>query len=315
MRDMGKINLDINSQIEYMKNISGIKFEIVDQKEAKKFLINNNYYFKVKSFAKNYDKYNKGELKGKYINLDFAYLQELSRLDMVFRKFIMNMTLDIEHFAKTKLLYDCSKNKKEDGYKIVNKFFEKYPYVKESIERQKNSYNSVNGDLIRKYYENPAIWNVVEMVTFGDFIKLYEMYYRKYKSKDNYANSLWSVKCLRNASAHNSCILNTIKNPYNINLTKNEEVTGYIARVEGLTKDQRKNKMKNPIIHDFVVLNYIFFNIITSKSTKEKTFIDLNNLLTERCCINKEFFDKNEIIKDNYKFIKKIVEHFKGLSV
>lgn len=168
---------------------------------------------------------------------------------------------------------------------------------------------------MRKYSENPALWNVVEMITFGDFIKLYEMYYREYKSKDNYANSLWSVKCLRNAAAHNSCILNTIKNPYNINLTKNEEVTGYIARVDGITKGDRKNKMKNPIIHDFVVLNYIFSNIITSKGSKEKTFIDLNNLLTERCCINKEFFDKNATIKDNYKFIKKIVEHFKGLSV
>ena len=312
---MEKINLDINSQIEYMKNTSGIKFEITNENEAHKFLRENNYYFKVKAFAKNYDKYNNGELRGKYINLDFAYLQELSRLDMVFRKFIINMTLDIEHFAKTKLLYDCSNNKKEDGYKIVDDFLKKYPYVKEGIQRQKNNYNSVNGDLIRKYSEKPAIWNIVEMITFGDFIKLYELYYRKNQSKNNYANSLWSVKCLRNAAAHNSCILNTIKNPYNIDIKKNQEVTGYIAKVEGLSKEERKNKMKNPIVHDFVVLIYIFSNIISSRNTKEKTFIELKNLLLERCCMNKEFFDKNSSIKDNYKFIKKIVEHFTKISV
>ena len=312
---MEKINLDINSQIEYMKNTSGIKFEITNEDEAHKFLRENNYYFKVKAFAKNYDKYNNGELRGKYINLDFAYLQELSRLDMVFRKFIINMTLDIEHFAKTKLLYDCSNNKKEDGYKIVDDFLKKYPYVKEGIQRQKNNYNSVNGDLIRKYSEKPAIWNIVEMITFGDFIKLYELYYRKNQSKNNYANSLWSVKCLRNAAAHNSCILNTIKNPYNIDIKKNQEVTGYIAKVEGLSKEERKNKMKNPIVHDFVVLIYIFSNIISSRNTKEKTFIELKNLLLERCCMNKEFFDKNSSIKDNYKFIKKIVEHFTKISV
>ena len=135
------------------------------------------------------------------------------------------MTLDIEHFAKTKLIYDCSKNKKEDGYEIVEEFFTKYPYVKKGIQKNKESFNSVNGDLIRRYGDKPALWNVVEMITFGDFIKLYEMYYKKHKSKKSYSNSLWSVKCLRNAGAHNNCILNTIKKPYNIRINKNQDVS------------------------------------------------------------------------------------------
>lgn len=87
---MGKINLDINSQIEYMKNVNGIKFDIATEDQARDFLMQSNYFFKLKSFAKNYDKYNSGENKDKYINLDFAYLQELSRLDMLLRKLIIN---------------------------------------------------------------------------------------------------------------------------------------------------------------------------------------------------------------------------------
>lgn len=134
---MKKINLNINSQIEYMKNVNGIKFDIATEDQAREFLKHSNYFFKLKSFAKNYDKYNNGEFKDKYINLDFAYLQELSRLDMILRKLIINMTLDIEHFAKTKLIYDCSENNLEDGYTIVDEFFRKFPYVKDGLDKGK----------------------------------------------------------------------------------------------------------------------------------------------------------------------------------
>ncbi|MDY2631695.1 MAG: Abi family protein [Clostridium sp.] len=312
---MEKINLDIDGQIKHMKETSGITFSLVTEVEAKEFLRCNNFYFKLKSFAKNYDKYNSGELKGKYINLDFAYLQELSRLDMILRKLIINMTLDIEHFAKTKLIYDCSENKLEDGYKIVKEFFDKFPYIKKELDKSKNSYNSISGDLKRKYSENPAIWNLVEMISFGDFIKLYELYYFKYKSKDNYSNSLWSVKCLRNAAAHNNCIINTLKNPYNIHITKNSKVTKYISEIEGLSKENRKNKMKNPIIHDFVVSLYVFNMLVKSKATKGKFMTELNGSLEDRFLENKEYFLKNAIIIDNYKFIKKVVEHFYFLCI
>lgn len=54
---MRKRKLSIDEQIDYMKNKSGIKFNIVSEQEAKEFLKNNNYYFKIKSYAKNYEKY------------------------------------------------------------------------------------------------------------------------------------------------------------------------------------------------------------------------------------------------------------------
>lgn len=95
---MRKRKLSIDEQIDYMKNKSGIRFNIINEKEAKEFLTNNNYYFKIKSYAKNYEKYQEGENAGKYINLEFAYLKELSTLDMYFRRIIMKITLDTEHF-------------------------------------------------------------------------------------------------------------------------------------------------------------------------------------------------------------------------
>jgi hypothetical protein len=70
---MRKRKLTIDEQIDYMKNKSGIKFNIVSEEEAKNFLTKNTYYFKIKAYAKNYEKYQEGENAGKYINLEFAY--------------------------------------------------------------------------------------------------------------------------------------------------------------------------------------------------------------------------------------------------
>ena len=42
---MRKKKLSIDEQIDYMKDKSGIQFNIVNEEEAKKLLTNNNYYF------------------------------------------------------------------------------------------------------------------------------------------------------------------------------------------------------------------------------------------------------------------------------
>lgn len=58
------------------------------EEDAKKFLQYNNYYFKLKSYARNY---NMNSQTKKYFSLDFAYLVELSRLDMYIRKIILEI--------------------------------------------------------------------------------------------------------------------------------------------------------------------------------------------------------------------------------
>lgn len=52
--------------------LKGITFDIVKEEDAKAFLQNNNYYMKLASYRANYEK---RKSDGKYINLDFAYLQ------------------------------------------------------------------------------------------------------------------------------------------------------------------------------------------------------------------------------------------------
>lgn len=112
-----KPKLTIDEQIEHMKQ-QGISFKLCSEQEAKDFLENHNYFFKIKSYAKNYEKYN-----GIYKNLDFAYLIEFSRLDMHLRRFILNLSLDVEHSLKVSLNAHFCNNSSEDGYQIVKNFF------------------------------------------------------------------------------------------------------------------------------------------------------------------------------------------------
>lgn len=310
---MRRPKLSIDGQINHMKNDKGIKFNIVKEDDAKRFLTNNSYYFKIKSYAKNYEKYTEGENAGKYINLEFAYLQELSTLDMYFRRLILKMTLDIEHYLKTKLLIDCSENDKENGYDIVEELFSRHPHIKENTNREDK--NSASCDLVLKYKDDFAIWNVVEVLSFGDFTKLYYIYYKKYKTKGSVENHLWSVRFLRNAAAHNNCLLNSLRIPYSKEINPNKRVMNVISNVKEIPREARQARMKNPIIHDFIVSLYVFNNIVTSPGIKKHYMNELKDFVDNRMVRNKEYFQDNQLIISYYKFVKNIIDYFYGLSI
>ena len=195
-----KKKLTIDEQIANLKE-KGVTFNIMNEDEAKKFLRYNNYYFKLKSYASNYPVNPKNN---KYVNLDFAYLVELSRIDMYFRKIILGMCLDVEHVLKTRMLYDISRNEKEDGYNIVRKYFFAYDATKTEIRQKANSYNFTS-NLADKHAVDAEypVWNLVELLSFGKFVELYTLYYQEYNSP-NYSAYLQSIKFLRNAAAHSN---------------------------------------------------------------------------------------------------------------
>ena len=98
-----KPRLSLDEQIQHLKD-KGILFNIMDEDSAKQYLKYNNNYYKLTSFRKNYDKHPGGENKGKYIRLEFAYLVDMSIIDMRLRYRVVEMALDIEHHTKLQLL-------------------------------------------------------------------------------------------------------------------------------------------------------------------------------------------------------------------
>ena len=159
--------------IEHMEN-KGIAFEITNKADAKKFLETNNYYMKLAAYRNNYEKHMTGKNKGKYINLEFAYLQELSRIDMELRYLILHMCLDIEHALKVKLLNSIENNENEDGYNIVEKLKERVPKMLSRIKQHDGSLYCK--DIIQAYNDQYPVWVLVEVISFGDFTHLCALY-------------------------------------------------------------------------------------------------------------------------------------------
>ncbi|MBP1546174.1 MAG: Abi family protein, partial [Oscillospiraceae bacterium] len=173
--------------VSMMSKEKGITFKHMTRAQAVIFLEERNNFFRLASYRKNYDKQQSGAYVNKhYINLDFAYLVELSTLDMYLRNIIMQMCIDVEHCLKVNLLTDLSKNSSENGYSLVNEFLnaKSNNYIVKSVIKKSNS--KYSGDLICKYFtyqytpkndsSNPnayvfdcPAWVLVDTISFGDF--------------------------------------------------------------------------------------------------------------------------------------------------
>lgn len=70
--------------IAKMKNEKGISFKYTSESDAENYLANINNYLRTAAYRKNYQKHTKGINNGKYICLDFAYLQEYLLLICIF---------------------------------------------------------------------------------------------------------------------------------------------------------------------------------------------------------------------------------------
>lgn len=205
---MIKEKLTLDEQIAHMER-KGIKFGIIAQKEAKEILSGKTYYFKLKSYAKIYPK----DAQGLYQGLEFAYMYEISKMDVAFRNFILTTALAIEHLTKTALL-NAFNTSNEDGYSIVERFLQADEGKNAQDELQKYESNNIsirggNYTLVTKYKDEMPIWVFIEIIGFNNFIKFYT-FYRENASRNNLNNIKWALentKWLRNLAAHNNCVL------------------------------------------------------------------------------------------------------------
>ena len=85
------------SLVAKMRDEKGITFKYVTEEKAEAYLTDINNYLRTAAYRQNYSKYTRGVNTGKYINLDFTYLQEMSTVDMHFRFLINRMCLDNHH--------------------------------------------------------------------------------------------------------------------------------------------------------------------------------------------------------------------------
>ena len=246
----------------------------------------NNNYFKLSSYRKNYEKYTNGPKADSYIDLDFAYLIELARIDVEVRHTLLKMCLDIEHFLKVALITGVEANlggpSGEDGYKIVSDYiryvdsenYRKHPEqtpkqpstIRKKLRADRN--NPYCGDLLKKYADDMPIWAFVELISFGDLKDLVQYY----SNSTGWVppvdlKSLDRVRQIRNAAAHNNCIINDLK----ASSSSSEPprfITDFVSHA-GIKKDTRKKRLSNKRIEQIVHLFYIYDRVVTSTNTRE----------------------------------------------
>ncbi len=283
----------------------GISFNIISTDEAQDFLENNNYYMKLASYRANYKKITSGSKTGQYIGLDFAYLKELSTLDMYLRYIAFKMSLDIEHYMKVHLLKEIENNEKEDGYNIIQKFIAQDTKFKILKAIQSHKASAYSKDLIEKYYPYFPAWVFVELISFGEFAYLCEFYSNTYNIQLYDRILLNSVRDIRNACAHSNCLINNLI-PGNNNA--HHSVVSRVKKVETIGENSRDKKLSNKCVYDFVCLLYAYDEIVTSTVAKQNRYRELKKLFEERFLKNKDWFSNNNTITSSYSFVKKILD-------
>lgn len=306
----------------------GITFNHISRERALSFLKSNNNYFKLTSYRKNFPKYAEGKDKGKYIDLDFAYLIDLSTIDMYLRHILLKMTLDIEHYIKVNLMVEVENNPFiKDGYQVVREFIDSQSSDKGDnkvvVDIRKNAGSPYCGELLEKYnisfdsnvIEDFPVWAFIEVISFGTLKAFYKFYNDKYQRNKNkeIVFLLQTVNQLRNAAAHNNCILNNLypiqsKNA-NINFHRpNYKVLDFISNA-GIEKLMRTNKMSNPRLKQIVTMLYVFDKIVTSNDIKRLRYEELFTLIKHRMKRDLHYYDKNPTIITTFQFLEQIITY------
>ena len=219
----------------------------------------------------------------------------------------MKMILELEHFLKVKLLSDFNMSH-EDGYEIIQELFSMQPELKGKIEEEKSN-TSTSNELVTKYKDDWAIWNIVEVLSLGSFAELYALFYSRNNIKDPYSKLIHPVRMLRNAVAHNNCLINRLRPPYSRGIPTNYSLRSELSQHNGFSKKVLDNKLAHPAIHDFTALLYLYLQIVPAPN-RAPTICSLNDLFGNRMLRNKAFYQKNTSIESSYSFVKKVIGTF-----
>ena len=294
--------LSIPQQIEHMKK-KGISFELYKETAARTFLAEHNYYFKLKAYGHNFERYKDPEKDNRYINLDFAHLVDLSKIDAEFRKIILSMCLDLEHYLKVRMLNHCTMID-EDGYEIVNRLFAMQPDLKDEIEKKVNT--STCHQIVAKRKDAWSIWSIVELISFGPFIDLYNLFYSDHKFDNDCRGYLYAIKMIRNAAEHNNCLLNQMRAPYSRSITPSYELRNTINKISSLKADKVTQQLQNPTTHDFLAL-LIAYSKIVPESSRTKGLEAAKALFNERMLEHKDYYVKQQGLISTYRFVAEIL--------
>ena len=319
--------MKISEMVPYLKK-KNVKFELISEESAEKYLRDNNNYYNITSYRNNFERYMvDGVFINKYIDLDFAYLKDLSIIDYRVRLLFFKMIIDIEHYLKIRILNLIENIDLEDGYRIVNLYLEN-DFNDEKFSRKVHNsiFKKVGSEYYKKIFskyemdkdkrlEDIPVWEFLEIITFGELVNFYDFFSKQYQLKKENKNIfiLRDIVKLRNAVAHNSCVLCDLDikdNEYNPDF----KIVNYLNSC-GIGKDARDNKLSNSRIRQMTYTLYMFNEIVTSDGVRRNIIVDINELFYERIVLHKEYYNNNELLKSIYVYFDKIIKKYYKVNI
>lgn len=319
--------IKISEMVPYLKT-KNIKFKLISEDKAEKYLRDNNNYYNVTQYKNNFEKYMiNGVFVNKYIDLDFAYLKDLAIIDHRVRLLFFKMIIDIEHYLKIRILNLIENIEDEDGYGIVNLYLEKDFNDEKFPKKVHNSiFKKVGSEYYQKIFskydidkdkklENIPVWEFLEIITLGELVNFYEFFSKEYQLKKEIKNIfiLREIVKLRNAVAHNSCVLCDLDKKDN-EYAPDFKIVNYLNSC-GIGKETRDNKLSNSRIKQMTYTLYMFNEIVTSEGVKRNVIADINELFYERIILHKEYYNNNELLKSIYTYFDKIIKKYYKVNI
>ena len=271
--------LTAKQQVEHLKS-RGVRFELCSEGDVVEYLSDANNYLRAAAYRKLYFRQVDGDNPGDYVNLDFEDLVELSSIDRRLREALLSATIDVEHFAKMRLLRMCEEHG-EDGYAIVS------DYLASISSRQRTriegafkarggegrTHDEYSGDLIAHYAGEYPVWVFLEVTEFGVLVDLWRYCAGRWSEQEmrdkHYV--LKSVKALRNACAHNSLIVNGFSSgAERAGYQASRAVTTSLAE-HGMGKTKsRRAKLRNLRVAQIAATLYSVREFCTRESTRTR---------------------------------------------
>lgn len=305
--------LTAKEQVKHSEG-KGVQFNDFSKTKAIRYLEENNNYFKLRAFRKNYIK---GE-DGKYLHLDFADLVDLAIIDNRLRAILLEMAISIEHFSKVHLLKVLQKSE-SNGTQVVTDYVNQLtPSFRETLESEldKNKNSLYCGNLYKKYLGNKIycpVWVFVEMVSFGQYLHFYEFCAKRNQSQNKeLLRRLYLmrvVKDLRNACTHNNCIINDLR--AQTNRDPNEEIQKVFASL-GFSKGVRSKHLKRVAMYQIITTLYAHKEIVISPGVHKNIALKLRDL-NDRFYRDRDY-SKNGIITSSFNILSKTFDKWFNIS-
>ncbi len=304
--------LSIEEQIAQLKQ-QGVTFDLCPEDEAKAYLSDRTYYFKLRSYRTLFAKRVGGKRDGQYIGLDFGHLQALASLDRDLRYALLPLTLDVEHAARTKLMHNVTERPEEDGYSICADYMASLSH--DERRRRKGDVGMLRKDiycsgLLDKYGSDPEkmpVWVLLELFSFGSFIDLYLFCGNRWGDTamldEHYY--LRQAKSVRNACAHSSNMVNGFwirDDEININ-----PVIGVALSKTGLSHRVRTSKMKNPRLKQIATLMYLHTRLVTEGTGRVRAVADMQTLKS-RMESSQKLFSNNDAVRSSIDFLSTLID-------